>query len=66
MSMFDTDTSLNPLIGKTMDEAMSLFPNKIFRIRVEDGKAYIGDCAFYPNRINLECKKKKIVKAWIG
>lgn len=66
MSMFDTDTSLNPLIGKTMDEARSLFPNRIFRIMVEDGDAYIGDCAFYPDRINVELEKKRIVRATIG
>ena len=66
MSMFDTDTSLNLLIGKTMGEAQSLFPNKTFRIRIEDGNAYIGDCAFYPDRINVELEKKKIVKASIG
>jgi len=49
-----------------MDEARSLFPSKTFRIRVEDGNAYIGDCAFYPDRINVELEKKKIVKASIG
>ena len=52
--------------GKTIDEAKSLFPNKTFRIRVEDGEAYIGDCAFYPNRINVELERKKIIKACIG
>lgn len=66
MSMFDTDTSLNPLIGKTMDEARSLFPNRTFRIRIEDGEAYIGDCDFYPDRINVELKKKRIIKMTIG
>ena len=54
---------IKKIIGKPEKEAVEILEkhNYYLRIRKEDGKNFMGDCMFDPQRVNVEIKNGKVI-----
>lgn len=64
MSSFDPVS----LAGATKEEARSAAEREglKFRVRKEDGRAFVGTCDYRRDRVNVEIESGKVVRAWLG
>ena len=62
--MFD----FSKLVGMTEKSAIAKIQKNNFkvRVRIRDDKKFMGTTDARPDRINLEVKNGKVVRAWLG
>ena len=57
-----TNFMYEDLIGKTLEEAAELYPDKCIRVLINEGEHYFFTADWRPHRINVEIKNGVIDK----